>query len=270
MKQYSFVQAFVMSFYSRKLYRDIAQNWGANAILYLFLLLIVLCIPYTFATQHSINREFSNNPQNGLQLFMNQVPVITLNSNGTISTPEDRPYLIYVPHSREVIGVIDTSGKYTTLENQKFSVLITKNNIMDRKQNQSIEITKIPVGKSYVIQPQIVVTKAEAWSRYLWVLIFPFVLTGAFVGRLLQGLVLAVIGKVLSMMMNMDITYGTIYLVTLVALTPVMVLKTFITCMNYLMPTAVFDFPNAGLLYFLLAVLYVFFALYAIKTKPTE
>ena len=39
MKQYNILQAIVMSFYSKNLYRDVAKNWGGKAFLYLFLFL---------------------------------------------------------------------------------------------------------------------------------------------------------------------------------------------------------------------------------------
>ena len=61
MRQYNLLQAIPMSFYSRKLYQDVAQNWGGMAILYLLFIVFLSWIPTTFIAQKKLNAYYSYN-----------------------------------------------------------------------------------------------------------------------------------------------------------------------------------------------------------------
>ncbi|MDR3478750.1 MAG: DUF1189 family protein [Gammaproteobacteria bacterium] len=265
MKQYGYLQALVMSFYSRDLYRDVAKNWGGHAAFYLLVLLALCWIPLTIATQVALNAGLHSGKNVAMiDTFVAQVPVLTLNKDGTLSTPEKRPYVIKEPDNKKVIAVIDTTGQYTTIENQPFDILITKTSFIDRKNDGTIEIHQVPKGGDYVLHPDVIVAKVKGWLGYLWIVMFPFFVIGAFIGRLIQALFYALIGKIMSLIANVDLPYFTIYVLTLVSLTPVILISTVLDVLNTISEV---NFSHMGLIYFVIAMIYLFFAIYCNKPR---
>jgi hypothetical protein len=267
MKQYGFLQALVMSFYSRDLYRDVAKNWGGNAFIYLLLLLALCWIPLTIATQMALNVAMYSKDATPIDTFVAQIPVLTLKKDGTLSTPENKPYLIYTPNPKKLVAVVDTTGQYTTIENQPFDVLVTKTSYIGRKDDGTIEIHQVPKGTDYVLHPDVIVAKVKGWLGYLWIIMFPVAILGAFIGRLILALFYALIGKIMSLVSNAELPYSTIYLLTLVALTPAIVIGTVLDVTNLLLTAAGVGFAHMGLIYFAIAMIYLFFAIISNKPK---
>lgn len=262
MKQYSFWQAIVMSFYSRDLYRDVALHWGANPILYLLWLLVLCWIPLILSAQIIINATLNDsNTQSTFNQIVAEVPEIRLNENGTITTPENRPYLVHSPTSKKVIAVIDTTGQYTTLEKQPYLFLVTKTTVMDRKDDGTIELRTIPKGSNFLFDPHVVVAKIQSLAKWLWVFMFPLAVVAVFIGRLVQGLIYALFGKVMSLIVNVALPYSTIFMLTLVALTPVLIISTVMDIVFCFTTVQGGVFNHLGLLYFTIAMFYLFFAI---------
>src|SRR5438445_8530600 len=122
MKQYGWFRAMIMSFYSRNLYRDVAENWGLGTFVYLFLLLSICWAVLMFHIQPGITLATAQ----AINEIVPQLPAPMIVKDGKLVTPENKPYIILSKETKEVIAVIDTSGKYTDLATLKTPLLITE------------------------------------------------------------------------------------------------------------------------------------------------
>jgi hypothetical protein len=255
MKQYGCLQAIYMSFYSRALYRDIAKNWGAGVMLYLFMLLTICWTCLMFRIQPTINSSathFAN-------AVIPQLPQKIVIKNGIVSTPEDRPYFVRNLDTKETIAIIDTTGKYTTLEEANTSFLMTKDSMIYADKS-AVKIQKLPTDLNINIDPIVVKGFTIKFIGWLWVILFPVLLLCSFVYRILQSLFYAVLGKLFAILSKTSILYFDILKLTMVAITPAIVISTIVDFFNV--------WPHGHLLfYFVLSMGYLIFAIYANKPR---
>jgi hypothetical protein len=252
-QRYNIFQALFMSFYSKQLYRDVANNWGGKTFLYLLMLLSLSWVYFVYEAQLAINtsyHEFSNK-------FAGQFPVLTI-KNGTIITPEKRPYYITDPDSHKNIAIIDTTGKYKTLEDAQVPILITQNEMSIEKKENETRIYKVPNNVNAVIDPKVVDGYLIEYLKLSWVLLFPILVLGSFIYRMLQALIYGLIGKLFSAMISAKVTYSQVMQVTLVAITPAVIVSTILGAFSVAI--------HYELVYFLvLSLCYIFYAVYANK-----
>jgi len=253
MRKYSVWQAIPMSFYSRKLYRDVAKNWGGTAFLYLFLIVALSMIPATYLLQVALNQVYVNVSDK----FVAQIPVLTV-KDGKISTPEKRPYIIKDNDNKEVIAVVDTTGKYKTLEASKGELLITETEVITKPSHNQTRIDQIPASTNLVFDPIVVNEYVKGTFGYAWIFIFPTLVVFMFLYRLIQAFIYAIFGRIFSAVLGADVSYGQALKITLVSITPVIVLLTF----KWLYAVEV---PYCGLWAFLLAMVYLFYGVSANK-----
>lgn len=265
MKKYSCFQAMYMSFYSRDLYQDVAKNWGASVVLYLFILLAISWAVLVVKVQPAINTAFIG--------FANkiapQIPPMTLDK-GKLVTPEKRPYEIADP-GKKVFAIIDTSGKYTSLcltdECQQSNldkniapvttrILVTEDKIMYADTADTIKIQSLPKNLTMDIKPDVIQEKVIKFVGWSWVIFFPVLLIFSFAYRLIQSLLYAVIGKVFASLGNNVLTYTEVLKITIITLTPAIVLDTIFDWFNV-------SFHFEWLLYFIITMIYLIFALNA-------
>ena len=98
----------------------------------------------------------------------------------------------------------------------------------------------------------------DRWQRLLgtWgiVLLYPFAVAGSFVYRMFQSLFYSLIGLVLAQRVHCSLTYAGILSVTIVAITPAVLLKTVVWISGI-------SIPFSWMLYFVVALAYVAFGL---------
>lgn len=255
MKQYNILQAIFMSFYSRNLYRDVANNWGGKAFLYLFLILALSWTGFVYLMQQAINQGYAKNADE----IVNQVPVLTI-KDGVISTPENHPYIITDPESKNKIAVIDTTGQYKTLDDAKTSILILQKEVITQSKPNEIRTDKIPSTLNIVIYPQTVNSYVKHYLGYAWIFFFVFFLIGSYIFRLIQACFYALIGLIFKAIFRVDITYGQIVIIAMVAITPVIVINTILDLIDI-------TIPHQLLINFVLAMLYLCLGIVANKKQ---
>lgn len=258
MRKYGCFRALYLSFYSRELYRDVAENWGASVILYLLLVLFICWV----STLWNLQTVFKSQASRFVGTVIPQLPSTIVIQKGTVVTPENRPYLIVDPVDQHVIAIIDTSGKYTQLPQGNARILVTKSAVARTDNNQVITIQNIPSTVNFTITPvqtRHVVLKLLDW---LWVGFFPFLLLFSLFYRLLQSLFYAAIGTIIARVSGQHLLYSTILKLSIVALTPVIFLNTLFEWIRIVVPTYGV-LPHMGLIYFIIAMLYLVFAIRA-------
>jgi len=255
MSKYNFFQAIPLSFFSGKLYRDVARNWGGNAFLYLFFLLALTCIAFTYRAQVGLTAVYSQISEK----IVPQIPVLTLDK-GKLSTPEKRPYTITAPDSKELIAVIDTSGQYTSVEQANAPILITEDSIITQKKDE-VSIRKVP-DFTGVIEPHVVDTAIKKYIGYGWIFIYVLVLFGAYIFRVLQALLYALVGRIIAAIFRVDLTYGQVLQLALVTITPTIIVTTLVYLFGFML-------PHSSLIYVALAMIYLVYAVLVNKKSST-
>lgn len=255
MKEYNIFQAIWMSFYSKKLYQDVATHWGGKAFLYMLVLLALCWVVLTIQMQHSLNSLYR---AQGDKLAA-QMPVLTI-KDGVISTPENHPYVITNPDTNEKLAVIDTTGQYTTTQQANTRLLVTQNTIImqtDPNETKTYQLSKTVNAR---IDPNDINGFLKKNLRFAWIFFFIIFLIASYIFRIIQALVYALIGKFFGLIAGVKLSYDQILQIALVAVTPAVILATILNIFNI-------TFPYQYLLYFILAMIYLFFGIKSNKSN---
>jgi hypothetical protein len=258
MKQYGFLSAFYKSFYSAALYRDVKERWGFETVAYLLMVLASCWVLTVFNIQGALDRGFAWFSTE----ILPQLPPITI-KNGQVITPKNRPYLIKNLHTKETLILIDTSGQYRTLVQSRSRVLLTKtmlSYVMDAKEGK---LRKLPDTLNIHFVPTEFKIMAGHIIQWSWVVLFPLLLALSFIYRLLQVLLYTILGKLLAWVANVPLHCTSILKLTIVSLTPAIVIGTFLKWFDI-------TFQFQWLFYFILAMAYLSFAVRANRKPPGE
>jgi hypothetical protein len=255
MKQYGWLNAIYLSFYSRNLYRDVAQNWGIGTFFYLFLLLTICWAVLMFRIQPAINLVAAS----VINDVTPQLPKIVTIKEGRVITPENRPYIVRSSDTKEIIVVIDTSGKYTNLDDLKTSFLITKDKVLYSDDNDVVKMYKIPGDFNTDIVPVTIKNVILKMINWLWIILFPVFLMGSFFYRVFQSILYAIIGKLFAVLANIKITYVEIVKLAMVSITPTIIIGSVLEWFGI--------WFHYSIVFFILASAYLIFAIGANKDK---
>jgi uncharacterized protein DUF1189 len=246
MKRYSFLHAIILSFFSKSFYQDVGRHWRGTGFLYMFLILVVLWIP----TMIKMHVGFSRFAEQEAPRFIQQIPRITI-TNGIVSTDVPTPYFINGDDGKP-LAIIDTTGKYQSLDDTPAYILLTRNQVFARDERQT-RIYDLSGVQSFELDR----ARAEGWlqmaKRWLVVVLFPIVLISSFVFRAIQMLIYAAVGLLFARMLNTTLSYLTLMRLSAVALTPVLIL-------NLLLEFLPFEIPVWWLIGTLIGLGYLFFA----------
>ncbi len=254
MRRYNMLQAIYLSFYSKRLYQDVAVNWSGNVFLYLLLVLALSWVIPTYWMQIGLERGHATFSKN----IVPQIPVMEI-KEGKITTPLAQPYVITDPRTNARMAVIDTQGQYKTPEEAKAPFLITKTEIINKSYNET-KIYRIPETLTATINPISINEFIGGFIQYSWIIFFICALLLSYLYRLIQTILYALFGMLLSKVNRMTLTYGQIYKIAIVALTPAIILSTIFTLVS-------FNFAYELMFYFLLTMGYLYFGILSNKTS---
>ncbi|MFA6291054.1 MAG: DUF1189 family protein [Victivallales bacterium] len=246
MKKYSIFHIPVFSFFSTALYRDVCRNWRGTCLLYLFLLLTLCWIPYVV----KLHLGLSNFVLNEAPKVVSQLPKMTVNK-GELTVDATQPYNIADPVTGKILVIIDTTGKTAGLEGDDVVCLVKKNEVIIRKskyERRSFDLK--PVDHFYLDKDR-VTRWLEIFRKYFAICLFPLALGMSFTFRIFQMLIYACIGLLFASMCNSKISYLPLLRLSVVAVTPCIIIRT------------VFDLsgihiPFAGLLSLIMTMVYLY------------
>ncbi len=217
MKQYSTIDALYRSFYSVSLYRDVALNWRKTSFLYLMLLLAVSLIPAMFRVQADVaayvNREAPK--------IIRQVPVITI-KKGRVSVDAPMPCIIREPETHTPLLIIDTTGRWTSLDNTEAAALLTSSSLILRGNPAGYDLSDVD---EFVVDQSRIYEWAERFLESFILFLYPIALVVSYVLRVIQALFLAVVGLFFCRSRNIPLGYPAVLSIAIIALTPAVVLN---------------------------------------------
>jgi Protein of unknown function (DUF1189) len=255
MKRYSVFHPFVLSFYSKSLYQDVGKHWRGTGLAYLLLLLAVCWAPVLLEMQLGFTLFAAHE---GAAL-VKQIPAITI-SKGEVSTDVETPYFIKNPKDGTILAIIDTTGKYTSIENTSAKILLTKNQLISKKSDYETRTYDLSNIQSFHLDQ----ARSQHWldlaRKWLLVAAYPLALLFSFIYRAFQALLYALIGMIFAKVMKAALNYLALLRLAIIAVTPAVIVNT----IHSLGPAKT---PYWGLICFLIAMLYLLFAVKA-NTEP--
>jgi len=88
-KRYNIFHLPLLSFFSKRLYRDVGRNWKGANMTYLFLLLAICMIPPTLSLRKDMIQSLDTNQMQ----IINQLPDIRI-VDGVVKVEKNEPYYI--------------------------------------------------------------------------------------------------------------------------------------------------------------------------------
>jgi hypothetical protein len=260
MKRYSIIHIPAWSFFSKSLYHDVCHEWKGFGFVYLLLLLAV-CWTAPIVKLHMVVSDFVDNDA---PKIVSQIPVISI-VEGKVSIDEPQPYHIREPEKGETLVVIDTTGAITSLEDMEAIVLITETQVIYRESDIETRTFSLEGVKDVTLDQDVVTGWLAVGKKYVALAFYVLALLGSFVGRIIQMLIYAAIGILFSSLCKSERTYAQLLRLSVVAVTPCIIIKT-------LLGAAQTSVPYAGVWYFLVAMGYLFFGVKAASVEggPTS
>jgi hypothetical protein len=251
MKRYSIIHVPVLSFFSKALYRDVCLQWKGTGFAYLLLLLAVCWI----APIIKIHQDFSVFVDTEATQIISQIPTISI-VNGKASVAEPQPHRITNPKTGETLVVIDTTGGIATLEDAEAIGLVTETHAIFKKSQVETRSFSFADVKQFTLGQDMITRWLAVTKRIMAPVLYPFAVLGSFLGRVIQVLLYAAIGMLFASWCKSRRTYVELLRLSIVAVTPVIIIKT-------LLGIGHVSIPFAGLWYFLGAMGYLFFGVKA-------
>lgn len=219
MKRYGLFHPFLLSFYSRSLYRDVADHWKGVGFGYLLLLLAAAWIPAMVVLHRGTARIIETF---GPALTKN-FPTITI-TNGQVAIDAPEPYVVPMPGGGDPLLIVDTTGQITA-ENNPAAVLLTRNQLMLRGDRQT-RLYDLAMVRDFRMDQAFIERMLGFVRRFLVVVAYPCALIGSYLYRILQVLVYAAIGMAFVRMSMVSLDYVQLLRLSSVAVTPAVLLDT--------------------------------------------
>jgi hypothetical protein len=249
--KHSYIQAPFLSFFSRDFYRHISNEKSGTGFGYLFLLMAVIVVPTAIKTSSDFNAFINNETPR----IITQVPEITI-TDGVASIEEPQPYTITHPDNNEPLIVIDTTGKISSLDDTDARMLITKSSILYEKSAYETRTYDLSDIEAFVVNQALINEWAGIAQKYFLVVVYPFMLIGLFLVQVIKMLIYAAIGIIFVKLLKSSNDYSSLLRLSVIAFTPVVLLET-------VLHTAGIGLPFSGIIFFLVAMAYLFFGVHS-------
>ena len=221
-RRYTIIHPLVMSFYSKNFYRDVAQNWKNYVFLYLLFFIALCSVVKTVKIHYALSDFLTEHTP----AFISQFPAVTF-SNGRASTDQREPHFIKDPKSGEDIIIIDTTGQINSLNDTRAVMLLTETELIIKKSDRETQVFSLSEIEDFRFDQDVVYSWLKIAQKWLAVVFFPFLVLGSFAYRLVQILILGVIGMVFANILKTDLEFQSLISIAVMAITPVVLLDTF-------------------------------------------
>jgi hypothetical protein len=252
-KKYSILHLPLFSFFSKKLYRDVGQNWKGANFAYLFLLLAICWIQPTLNLRSQVVESLDSNQ---LQII-NQLPDIHI-KNGRVDVDQQKP--LFIKNAGKTVAIIDTTGSMNYISDDHVLALLTSDKLIVRRGLNQFNTLNLSEVADFHLNKEI----ANGWLQTAKTAIAPLsyglFLLLSYIFAILAMLVVAIAGLILSMAMHGSLKFSGAVRIATTAVTPAIILITLL---------AVFGQTIPGMLYVAVTLLYLLIGIKACS-KPGD
>jgi hypothetical protein len=221
MKRHSMIQAPILAFFSKELYRDVGRSWRGRSFIYLLFLVAVCWIPEALEMQAELTQFAGDQGAAVVQ----QVPLITI-TEGIVSIDAEQPHVITESDSEEPFAILDTTGEVTSLDNTPARFLLTRNRLFGRKSSGELRIYSLSDVKEFRLDRDLAQRWLDLATSWIMVLVAPVLILGSYVLKIAQALLCAILGIPIARRLGAALGYGALVSLAMVAWTPAIVVRT--------------------------------------------
>lgn len=252
-RKYNIFHLPLFTFFSKRLYRDVGQNWKGANLSYLFLLLAICCIPPTLSLRKDIIQSLDSNQ---LQII-NQLPDIHI-KNGRVMVEQNQP--TYIKHNGGTVAIIDTTGSMNYIDDANVFALLTENELILRRGPNEFNTLDLSQVAEFHLNKQIANRWIQMTKNSLAPLSYGIFLLLSYIFTVLIMLLTAVVGLILSSAMHSSLKFSGVLRLAAAAATPSIILVTISIALEQRIP---------GLIYIGVTLLYLLIGIMACA-KPAE
>ena len=187
--------------------------------------------------------------------LIEQVPTITI-ENGQVHIDEPQPYYIKDPNGNDILAIIDTTGEIQSLQDTEALALLTKTKLIHRQSKLEYRTYDLSQVKEFVLDKERIMGWLNIIKKLLIPVLFPCILLGSYIFRIIQALIYAAIGLIFAALCNTKLPYSALLRLAIVAVTPCIIFRIIFECASV-------ELPMAGLWFFLAAMGFLFFGVKA-------
>ncbi|KTC93078.1 MULTISPECIES: DUF1189 family protein [Legionella] len=264
---YRYWQALYHSFFNNELYVDVGKRWRGLGLGYLLLLMFVVTLPFSWRVTMDFRQFFMQD----LIQPMEQLPKLYI-QNGLVSLDKPMPYVIKNKQN-QAVAIVDTTGKVNTMDQTYpfLNILITKDKLFYRFPSPqfffNVDHVQNPVSPVYVYpfsKNSNAVFDGKEWVKssgilhlktFFGFLIYPTVALVFFAMFTIILLAFALMGQFIAKLLKFSISYKQSCRLTMVSITPFMVVLWFLLTCGLFSNRAGFFMPLLFILYFCYAVI---------------
>lgn len=274
-QEYGYWRALYLSFYSSRLYVDVAKRWRGLSIGYLLLAVAIASIPLSVRIMMDFNQYFESQ----IIAPFKDLPILYVH-HGEILFDKPMPYSIKNVHG-DAISIIDTTGTITNIDDAypQLKILITRDTLYFRPPSlkQFIGLSTSSIGNKVYSHPfgkaQNGIFDGKTWinssgysklNTIAKMCIYPLAILIFTLIYFIILLVFSTLGQLCSnVFFGLKLKFEDSFRLLTVAATPQIALFFIGQATNLI-------FPGLGFVYLVLLIAYFFYALSSVKREQAE
>jgi Protein of unknown function (DUF1189) len=254
-RQYTFLRAIVAAWYSKDVYRDVAQHWRGVATAYLLILLTLVWLPALVGL--TVVGLYFKHTDNYPQL-LKQIPHIVINA-GELKINKAPPHRIADDKGHAFV-VFDTGAVANDIVRYGALLMFTKHDLVVLT-TSGIKVIDLKNLGDWDVTAE----KFDAWvtTALYWLVAFgfPSLVIMSLLYRLGEAFLLGIAAWLLARVLRCRLDFIVCVRLAAVALTPAI----FLSLLDYFNPALMYHYLWIPLL---LSLSYVTFAVLALRTEP--
>ncbi|MDB5172601.1 MAG: hypothetical protein JWN51_1374, partial [Phycisphaerales bacterium] len=250
-RKFGAFSALVLSFFSPGLYRDVARRWRGFGFWYLVMLMFLTAIPIAVKAHYSFQKFVKDEATPLFQTF----PDISM-ANGKVSIAEEEPYLWRDLKTGQVILYVDTTDAFDLPEGRNAAMRLGKSTIAMKQANGQTQTNDLTPLQPFHVNKATAQNALDRFAPVAGPVVFGVVFIFPVIGHLIQILIYAVIGLLICLMFNAQLSFGALMRLAAVAITPAILLSTGLSMAGV-------SLPAEGLIFFVIEMAFLGFAVKA-------
>jgi hypothetical protein len=252
-KRYRLVHMPLLSFFSKRLYRDVGYNWKGANFAYLFLLIAICCVPATL----KVRERMLGSLQTSHTEILNQIPDIHI-EEGQAAIPQQQPYFINRANGTP-LAIIDTTGSMNYIDDPKVMLLLTETKLILRRGKNLFNTFDLAGIADLEINKVILNRWFQTAKDSIAPLSYGIFLMLSYIFAVMVLLFFAIIGLILAHLFNNPLGFAGSLRIATVAATPAIIFITISAALGQAIP---------GLAYLAITLIYLFVGIKACSKIP--
>jgi len=233
-KKYSLIHLPLFAFFSKRLYREVGHKWKGVNFCYLFLLLAICLIPPAISMREHMLQSLELNQLH----LINQIPEIQIR-NGRVMVDQTKPVNLTLKNGSP-IAIIATTGSMNYIDDDSVMALLTDEELIIRRGKDDFNTLDLSKVSEFYIDKHVVNKWLKNTRHAIAPLSYGIFLLLSYVFAVVSMLLVAIVGFILSSLLNASLKYSAIVRISVAAATPAIIIITTAAAFGLSIPAVVF------------------------------